>query len=83
MASGCAFFHNHGTPANLVGVRLNGFRQRFVGFGQQMVRHEIRNAVEPKMGEHRQHFALTQNTVRHHDIVGADAVARDHQEAIA
>ena len=35
------------------------------------------------MGEQGQHFALARDAVGHHDIVGADAVAGDHQEAVA
>ena len=77
------FFHDHCAAADLLGVVADGLGQRFVGPGEKMVRDDVAELGKPKVREHRQHFALERDAVGHHDVVGADAVAGDHQEAVA
>ena len=48
-----------------------------------MVGDDVGELPKPKMGEHCQHFAFARDAVGHDDVVGADAVAGDHQEAVA
>ena len=48
-----------------------------------MVRHETGHAVEPKVREHGEDFAFLRDAVGQHDVVGADAVAGQHQETVS
>jgi len=48
-----------------------------------VVGDDVGKFAEPKVGEHRQHFAFARDAVGHDDVVGADAVAGEHEEAVA
>ena len=76
-------FHDHRPSADLFGVVADGFGQRVVGAGEEVVGDDVGEFVEPVVGEHREHFALARDAVGQDDVVGADAVAGEHQEAVA
>ncbi len=65
------------------GKRLEIFRQRIIGLGEQMIRHERGKFLEPEMRNLREHLAFARNAVGHDDVEGGNAIAGDEQETVA
>ena len=82
-ASGLAFFNDHAAAGDLRFECLQVGGQRVVRPGETMVRHDVRNLIEPKMRQLREHFAFARNAVGHHAIEGRDAVAGHEKKRIA
>ena len=80
---GLGFLDDHAAAGELRGEGLERGRQGIVGAGEEVVRHEAGEAVEPEEGDLREDFAFARDAVGHDDVEGGEAVAGDEQEAVA
>ncbi len=83
MASGRVFFTTMLRRANTDGKPLQSGGQRVARVGLQVVGNGGRGAVEPEIGNLRQHLALARDAVGHDAIKGGNAVGGDEQEVFA
>ena len=72
--------HHHRAPGE-VGVADLGRHVREPG-RQEVVRHDPLRLAEPVGGQPGEHAALVWDLRRHHHVVRADAIARDHEQSV-
>ena len=57
----------------------HGGEARHVG-GDEVMRHEVGDAIEPERGQLREHAALVGDAAAEHVVEGRDAIGGDDQE---
>ena len=80
---GLGLLHEHGAAGEIVRVgRILLGEGRHVT-GDHVVGDEVGKALEPERGDARENLALVGDLVGKNEVVGADAVGRNHEQAVA
>ena len=80
---GLGLLDQHGAAGEVVRVGLELLREVGHVAGDHVVGDEVGKALEPERGDAREDLALVRNLVRQDEVIGADAVGRHHEQAVA